>query len=128
MHPKGSPWSVWRWHDGTDWLPDWYVNLERPWARTAIGFDYQDWTLDVIASTDAHGSWSVRYKDEDELAFYTSRGHWSEAMQSTIEGAGRDATRTALARAFPFDADWSQWVPDPSWDASELPTHWPLLR
>lgn len=128
VHPKGSPWSVWRWHDGSDWLPDWYVNLELPWARTRVGFDTQDWTLDVVASTDAEGIWSVRYKDEDELSFYANTGHWSEGMRSIIERAGEDATRTALARTFPFDADWSDWIPDPAWPAPELPSEWNLLR
>lgn len=65
VHPTGSSWSVWRWHDGTDWAPHWYMNLELPWVRTSIGFDSQDWTLDVIASTQPDGTWSVRYKDED---------------------------------------------------------------
>lgn len=128
VHPKGSPWSVWRWHDGSDWLPDWYVNLELPWTRTPFGFDTQDWTLDIVASTDADGVWSVRYKDEDELAFYASTGHWSPAMRSIIERAGANATRTALTRAFPFDADWSQWIPEPTWPAAELPDAWSVLR
>lgn len=128
VHPKGSRWSVWRWHDGSDWLPDWYVNLERPWSRTTVGFDTQDWTLDVVASTGADGAWSVRYKDEDELAFYAQTGHWPQWMRSIIEGAGNEATRIAQARGFPFDADWSQWIPDPTWPAATMPAEWNVLR
>lgn len=128
VHPKGARWSVWRWHDGSDWLPDWYVNLERPWSRTAVGFDTQDWTLDVVASTAPDGTWSVRYKDEDELDFYAQTGHWPQAMRSIIEVAGEEAARIALARTFPFDADWSQWIPDASWPAAALPTEWNVLR
>jgi hypothetical protein len=128
VHQRGSPWSVWRWHDGSDWLPDWYVNLELPWTRTPLGFDSQDWTLDVVASTDADGGWSVRYKDEDELAFYAARGHWPEAMRSIIERAGEDATAIAQARSFPFNADWAQWKPDPAWPAPELPAEWSAPR
>ena len=128
VHQKGVPWSVWRWHDGSDWLPDWYVNLELPWVRTPLGFDSQDWTLDVVASTDADGSWSVRYKDEDELAFYAGTGHWSAEMCATIERVGEDATAAALARVFPFDADWSNWVPKSTWTAAELPAEWSALR
>ncbi|WIB59375.1 DUF402 domain-containing protein [Curtobacterium sp. MCLR17_007] len=127
VHRKGTPWSVWRWHDGVDWEPDWYVNLELPWARTATGFDSQDWTLDVVARVDEDGTWSVRYKDEDELAFYAGLGLWPAAMRSVIEGVGARAVASATARAFPFDADWSAWVPDPMWAPVDLPTGWDRL-
>lgn len=128
VHPTGSPWSVWRWHDGSDWLPDWYVNLELPWIRTPIGFDSQDWTLDVVATTAPDGTWSVRYKDEDELAFYASTGHWPASMRAVIEQAGEEATTVARERRFPFDADWSGWVPDPAWPAPGLPADWSVVR
>lgn len=124
VHQKGQPWSVWRWHDGSDWLPDWYINLELPWCRTHIGFDSQDCTLDVIASTGPDGAWSVRYKDEDELAFYVKTGHVSKEKRTSIERAGGDATAAALARAFPFDADWSQWEPSPAWATVRVPEGW----
>lgn len=29
VHPWGARWSVWRWHDGAAWRPEWYINLER---------------------------------------------------------------------------------------------------
>jgi len=120
VHRKGTPRS--------DWRPDWYVNLELSWVRTPISFDSQDWALDVVASTEPDGTWFVRYKDEDELAFYAGSGYLPEAMLSMIQRAGEDATRTALARTFPFDADRSQWIPDPAWPAPELPSEWSLLR
>ncbi|WIE54783.1 DUF402 domain-containing protein [Curtobacterium sp. MCBD17_003] len=124
VHQKGTPWSVRRWHDGSDWIPDWYVNLELPWRRTCIGFDSQDWTLDVIASTGVDGGWSVRYKDEDELAFDVERGLVSNEKRAVIERSGQSATAAALARAFPFSADWSHWVPEPTWAAPEVPDGW----
>lgn len=128
VHPKGSAWSVWRWHDGTQWLPDWYINLELPWIRTSMGFDSQDWTLDVIARRHAEGRWSVRYKDEDELAFYADQGLVSEADRSMIEHTGEEATAAAHAGSFPFDADWSQWTPQPNWVAPQLAAGWDAVR
>ena len=54
-----------------DWSPhSWYVNLEEPLRRTAIGFDTLDHELDVIVELD--GSW--RWKDEDDLAEAIRRG------------------------------------------------------
>jgi hypothetical protein len=124
VHVVGTPWSVWRWHDGSEWEPDWYVNLETPWVRTAIGFDTQDWTLDVVATTAMGGSWTVGYKDEDELAFLTEAGFWSAAQRRRIEAAGEDAVRVAQTQVFPFDTDWASWVPDPAWPAIDLPAGW----
>lgn len=128
VHRKGTRWSVWRWHDGTDWLPDWYVNLELPWRRTAIGFDSQDWTLDLIVRATPDGSWSVQVKDQDELDFYASTGLWPATMRTVIEQAGAAAVADVRADRFPFRADWSAWVPDPSWPAPDLPPEWSVLR
>lgn len=128
VHPKDSAWSVWRWHDGTHWLPDLYVNLERPWVRTSIGFDSQDWTLDVVANRDAEAGWSVRYKDEDELAFYTAAGVISEDDRVVIERTGEEACAAVHAGVFPFSADWDQWTPDPAWPAPSMPAGWAGVR
>lgn len=128
VYPKGAAWSVWRWHDGTQWLPDWYINLELPWMRTSVGFDSQDWTLDVIATRDDAGRWSVRYKDEDELAFYTDEGLVTEADRAMIERTGEDATAAVHAGSFPFETDWSRWVPDPNWSAPQMPAGWDAVR
>ena len=128
VHPKGAAWSVWRWHDGTQWLPDWYVNLELPWVRTSIGFDRQDWTLDVIAAPDGAGRWSVRYKDEDELAFYTDEGLVTETDRTMIERTGEDATAAVHTGSFPFETDWSRWVPDPKWSAPQMPAGWDAVQ
>jgi len=125
---KGSAWSVWRWHDGTQWLPDWYINLELPWVRTSMGFDSQDWALDVIASRDAVGRWLVRYKDEDELAFYPDQSLVSEADRAMIERTGEEAAATVRAGSFPFHADWSPWTPQSNWSVPSMPTGWSALR
>lgn len=123
VHLRNQPWSVWRWHDGTTWQPDWYVNLETPWARTPLGFDSQDWTLDIVAR-EAEGRWSVEYKDVDELAFLESTGDWAPERAQQIRAAGQHAHRVATARSWPFDADWDDWLPEdkspvalsPGWD------------
>jgi len=81
-----------------------------------------------VATTEPDGSWSVRYKDEDELEFYAAGGYWPAAMRAVIEHAGREATEVAIARRFPFDTDWSGWVPDPASGTTALPQSWRTLR
>ena len=59
----GRPFSVW-----VCWSPGWefsfyFVNLEAPLARSAVGFDSRDHVLDICVRADP--SWY--YKDRDEL-------------------------------------------------------------
>lgn len=122
VHQRGVPWSVWRWHDGVQWEPDWYVNLETPWVRSDVGFDTQDWTLDVVARQAVDG-WTVTFKDVDELEFLESSGFWSAERASSIRAAGEAARDAASARSWPFDAEWEAWLPQDGSPAA-LPTGW----
>lgn len=125
VHRAGEPWSVWRWHDGEAWVGEWYGNLETPWNRTTIGFDSQDWALDVVGAGDpADPSWSVRYKDEDELAWLAEAGAMSPAEVDAARSAGDRLTRIARQPAWPFDADWSPWVPAASLTPVPMPVGW----
>jgi hypothetical protein len=49
----------------------WYVNLQRPIVRTALGFDSADLQLDIIIRPDLV---TYQWKDEDELAEDVERG------------------------------------------------------
>ena len=116
VHRPGEPWSVWRWHDGENWVGDWYGNLESPWTRVAGGFDSQDWALDVVA-TGAPGTadWRVWFKDEDELAYFVARKQVEPEDAALVREAGDRLAEIARSGGWPFDADWSEWVPDQSW-------------
>lgn len=125
VHRAGDPWSVWRWHDGQEWVGEWYGNLESPWSRSALGFDSQDWALDVVCSGDPTGAtWAVRYKDEDELAWLAQLGAMTAAEVAQAEDAGRRLTTVAAERGWPFDADWTPWVPAVSSTAVPMPVGW----
>ena len=52
------------WETGTKKLRCWYVNLEEPLQRTAIGFDTMDYELDIVINPDKSG-W--RWKDEESF-------------------------------------------------------------
>ena len=51
----------------------WYVNLEAPFRRTPIGFDYSDEELDIVVLPD--GSWS--FKDWDLLDEHVANGRYT---------------------------------------------------
>jgi hypothetical protein len=104
-----------------DWEPwSWYVNLEEPPRRTAIGFDSLDHELDVIVELD--GSW--RWKDEDDLAESIRRGVIPAEEEPRLRADGERAVRRIVDREPPFDRDWNSWRPDPSWPVPVLPEGW----
>lgn len=105
-----------------DWIPrTWYVNLQEPLRRTAIGFDYMDQHLDALVAID-RSAWS--WKDEDELAEAISRGSLPAEDVPRLRSEGERAVRRILDREPPFDRDWSDWRPDPSWPVPTLPEGW----
>ncbi|MDY7102575.1 MAG: DUF402 domain-containing protein [Actinomycetota bacterium] len=123
VHPVGCPYAVLRaWSDDAGAFSSWYVNLERPWRRTAIGFDTRDHLLDVVVDHDL-GGWQL--KDADELVWATDAGIYDEAEAEAIRDAGRRAIRDVEERRWPFDeAAWAPFEPDAGWSPPELPAAW----
>jgi hypothetical protein len=110
------------------WAPDggrpaWYVNLQEPLRRTALGFDTTDHTLDVIMELD--GSW--RWKDEDELEEAVALRLFSAEQAAAFRAEGERAVERILGREPPFDRDWASWRPDLSWPVPELPAGWDVV-
>jgi hypothetical protein len=96
----------------------WYVNLEDPLRRSALGFDYLDRELDVQVWPD--GSWE--FLDEDEFAEAQRLG----VLTSTEAGAVRAEAERVLAE-WPFPTGWEGWRPDPAWDVPALPDGWDVV-
>ncbi|HYG72601.1 MAG TPA: DUF402 domain-containing protein [Actinomycetota bacterium] len=109
-----------------DWVSrGWYINVQRPLRRFAVGFDTLDEDLDVVIEAD-RSSW--RWKDEDDVALARELGLYTaeDAQRFHVEGArGRDRV---LRREPPFDEDWPEWRPDPSWPMPRLPDGWDVLE
>jgi hypothetical protein len=120
------------WHAvWVSWLEDgqqfgWYVNLQRPYRRTAIGIEAMDLMLDVVAAPDLSG-W--RWKDEDEFDEIVDRGIFDQATAARV----RDEAATVIKRIEkaepPFSEPWSTWTPNPTWRIPTLLDGWddPLL-
>lgn len=114
-----TPYAVLRWHT-PDGVHAWYVNLQDPLRRAAIGFDTTDHALDVIVNADGSSEW----KDEDELAQAVANGLFTSADAEHFRADGERAVARILDREPPFDRDWSSWRPDPSWPVPTLPAGW----
>ena len=120
--PDGAAFAVMvRWRRSFDDFAGFYVNVQEPLRRTAIGFDSMDQTLDILIAPDRS---QVRVKDEDELRDAAHHGFFSAAEVVDIRAAARTATQMVLGRVPPFDEPWHLWRPDPAWRAPTLPDGW----
>ncbi|MDN5686877.1 MAG: DUF402 domain-containing protein [Brachybacterium sp.] len=125
VHPHGENWSIWRWHDGRSWTGDWYGNLECPWQRSPIGFDTQDWVLDVVGvGTPGTDAWDVSFKDDDELEYLLRIGATTSAEVERIREQGSRLREAFVEGMWPFDADWEQWLPSDDLGPVPLPVGW----
>ena len=111
-------WLMW-WHDGGEFW-QWYVNLQRPFTRGALGFDTADKTLDI--TVDPRGEW--KWKDEDEFAYAQELGLITPEEAAEVRRAAEAALRRIEARRYPFDDTWLAWRPDPQWRIPCVPDEW----
>ena len=105
-----------------DWRPiAWYVNVQRPLRRFAVGFDTLDEDLDLVVEPD-RSSW--RWKDEEDVELGTSLGLYAEDDLGRFRDEGARGRDRLLAREPPFDREWAGWRPDPAWPVPTLPVGW----
>lgn len=122
VYRPGDAHSVWLyWGAANHDFRSWYINLEEPWQRTAIGFDSRDNLLDIIVAPDL-SSWE--WKDEDELAWAVENGRHTSEEAASFRTEGERALERLLRRGRPFDRGWPDWRPDPGWLAPVLPREW----
>lgn len=93
----------------------WYVNLQRPYPRTAIGIGAMD-----LAEPDR--SW--RWKDKDEFEELADRSVFDDATTSRV----REEAEMVIGRIEnadePFCEPWPSWRPDPRWPIPSLTPTW----
>jgi hypothetical protein len=124
LHVPGTAHSVLRsWNDEGQRADAWYVNLEAPWTRTAIGFDSRDHVLDVEVAPDL-SSWS--WKDEDELRWSVDHGKISSDDAARVRAEGERVIDAIERRVWPFVDEWDVWAPDSSWPIPVLPRGWAI--
>jgi hypothetical protein len=112
------------WEEGQKGLRCWYINLQQPLARTATGFDTEDYWLDIVVSPD-RSEW--RWKDEDQLKEAVAMGMYSPAKACEIRAEGERVIGLLQANQPPFCDGWENWQAPGDWNIPSLPEGWDCL-
>lgn len=115
----GDAHAVHLFFDATGAQRGWYVNLQEPMRRTAIGFDFMDQQLDIVASADLT---TVEWKDEDDFAALIPL--IGDAAATEIRAEGERVIERMRRRAWPFDGSFDGWRADAAWPTPELTDRW----
>ena len=117
----GDHHAVWHFWTGEDRaFGCWYINLQADVLRTEIGYDTQDFELDLVVFPD--GNWIV--KDLDVLDDRVAEGRFTAELVDWIRTLGDDLERQLAAGDHWWDHRWADWAPDPTWIRPSLPEHW----
>jgi hypothetical protein len=103
----------------------WYINLQQPLRRTALGFDYMDQVLDIVAEPDL-STW--HWKDEAEFLQAQEMGLFSPQQAAQIRAEGERVIERMRTKAFPFNSGWEKWQPPAEWSIPSLPDGWTELQ
>ena len=102
----------------------WYINLQEPLRRTAIGFDFMDQDLDIVVKPDL-SEWV--WKDKESFARAQELGIFSDQQAREIRAEGERVIERVRTQTFPFNGGWENWFPDPEWPIPCLPKGWDKL-
>ena len=124
LQRPGESHAVWHfWNEPDRRFDGWYLNLQEPFRRTAIGYDSQDHELDVWVPVDS--SWS--FKDADLLEERIADGRFTHEQVAEIFAEGDRIGRLLDAGERWWDESWSRWEPPANWIAPPLPEGWDVV-
>lgn len=101
-------------------LLKYFINLEEPFRRTAVGFDTQDHTLDIEATPELDWRW----RDEQELANHIAEGFYTDALAEAARLEGERAIESMRRHEHECMRGWSEWSPPPEWGLPPFVAGW----
>jgi Protein of unknown function (DUF402) len=121
LRRPGEAYSVWHFWEGADRrFAGWYLNLEEPFRRTAVGYDTQDLELDIWVPVDR--PW--HFKDVDALEERVREGRYTDEQYEAIRALGDDLGRMLERDDRWWDGRWTSFEPDPAWRSPSFPDGW----
>ena len=118
----GDTYAVWHFWSGAERnFSCWYINIQEPFRRTAIGYDTQDLELDLIVYPD--GQWEL--KDDELMDQRVLEGRWTAEHVADIRAIGAEIAGRLEKGERWWPLDWRDWRPDPTWAVpNSLPDEW----
>jgi len=110
----------WERSGATRRLLRYFVNLEEPFRRTAVGFDTQDHTLDVVVTPELACSW----RDEAEFEDHVALGFYTRELAANVRAEGQRVIDAIVRGDHPCLRGWPQWSPEPGWPLPAIPEAW----
>jgi hypothetical protein len=120
LEPHGAMHGVKLFWDSSWNLTNWYVNLQAPYVRTQAGIRIEDHYLDLEVDPDLRWRW----KDSEQFDAFCRAGVYDDGLARAIRAEGERMARRIEARAWPFNAGWPDWRPDPAWPMPHIRDHW----
>jgi hypothetical protein len=117
----GDAHAVWHFWTGPDRdFACWYINLQADFVRTELGYDTQDYELDLVVSPD--GTYEV--KDLEVLDDRVVEGRFTADLVAWIRELGSELCRELDQGRRWWDPVWSGWTPPEGWVDARLPEGW----
>lgn len=116
-HSVSLSWALTR---GERRLLKYFVNMEEPFRRTAVGFDTQDHTLDIEVTPEL--TW--RWRDEDELSSHVAEGFYTPELAAAARAEGERAIEAIRRLEHVCVKRWSEWEPPHEWTAAAFVEGW----
>ena len=101
-------------------LLKYFINMEQPVRRTAVGFDTQDLTIDIEVTPELTWSW----RDEQELANHVAEGLYSAALASAARAEGERAVEALVRGEHVCRRRWAEWRPPAAWQIPPFVDGW----
>jgi hypothetical protein len=101
-------------------LLKYFVNMEEPFRRTAVGFDTQDHTLDIEVTPEL----DCRWRDEQELANHVTEGFYTSALATAARAEGERVIAAIERRDHECLRGWANWSPPPAWRVPDFLAGW----
>ncbi len=121
LQRPGEAHAIWHFWEGPEHrFAGWYVNFQRPFVRTDVGYDTADLELDIWLP--AEGGW--HWKDAELLPDRVAEGRFSQTEAEEIEELGRRFAAELDAGRRWWDERWCSFEPDPAWVVPALPRGW----
>jgi hypothetical protein len=119
LQRPGEGHAVWVfWSGPTRDFRGWYINLQQPFRRTAIGYDTQDLELDIWVPIDG----PIEWKDAEVLEQRMREGRYTPDQIAATRAEATGITAELEAGKRWWSDEWAEWRPNPGWPTPDFPS------